>query len=334
MRSRKARPTIRVLTEDLTSGWDDVAQFRAVGDRRFGELRPLTKLGHPILRKAAEAFGECEAEDNPVGLIRSSTYIRLLEVKVDQWRAGVWQDPESGLNWVVVAGLAKGDHQDRDDFYKRVERADSNNSSGAWMPTAADIRLLRVETAAERMLHWELIIQELVLEALIESTRQGQATFRIPHPKDKTKDFATVEIIVAAEEGSGYKFDSVFIRVEADPAFANSNLMWEATLRILISIAPPADGWDRFGDTFSTFVESDQLLQRIDQLEGFVAREELDVEKPTDRSHYSHRSSLTESTVNGDAVRALCGIFFVPTQDHKKLEKCRKCCEDYDAMKE
>ena len=323
-----------MLTEDLTSDWDEVAQFRAVGDRRFNELRPLTNLAHPILRKAAEAFGECEAEDNPVGLIRSSNSIRLLEVKVDQWRAGIWQDPESGFNWVVVAGLAKGDHQDRDDFYKRVERADSNNSSFEWMPSAEDIRLFKVETAAERLLHWELVIQKLVLEALKELTPQGQTSFKIPHPRDEAKEFATVEMIVKAENDGGYDYDSVVITIDGDPALVASNLMWEATLRVLISISPPAEGWDRVGDTFSTFVEPNQLLQRLDELEGFVAREELDVSKPTDRSHYSHRYSLTESTVNGEAVRALCGIFFVPTQDHKKLEKCSKCCENYDAIKE
>lgn len=41
-----------------------------------------------------------------------------------------------------------------------------------------------------------------------------------------------------------------------------------------------------------------------------------------DVAHYTHRKHLAESTVEGRAVRVLCGVFFVPIQDHAKFDPC------------
>ena len=71
-------------------------------------LHPLSALPHPILTKAVSSFGDGPTEDNCVGPIASSTKLRLLEIKVGQWRGGVWHDRELDVCWVLVAGLAKG----------------------------------------------------------------------------------------------------------------------------------------------------------------------------------------------------------------------------------
>nr|WP_241728173.1 DUF3039 domain-containing protein [Dietzia maris] len=49
-------------------------------------------------------------------------------------------------------------------------------------------------------------------------------------------------------------------------------------------------------------------------------------------SHYTHREHLAGKTINGEAVRALCGPFFVPRQDHHSLPLCPKCAERYAAL--
>ncbi|MBK7820104.1 MAG: DUF3039 domain-containing protein [Tessaracoccus sp.] len=36
---------------------------------------------------------------------------------------------------------------------------------------------------------------------------------------------------------------------------------------------------------------------------------------------------MTGRTVTGRAVRSLCGIYFVPAQDHQKLPPCATCQE-------
>lgn len=110
MHSRRARPTLRVLREDLTSDWKSPHPLRALKQERLLDLHPLSELPHPIIRKAAECLGAHSNSDNFKGPIESATALRLLEIKESQWRGGVWQDPASGVCWLVVAGKAKGDH--------------------------------------------------------------------------------------------------------------------------------------------------------------------------------------------------------------------------------
>ena len=55
--------------------------------------------------------------DTFVGPVVSAQSLEPLEIKIGQWRGGVWLDP-GGACWLLIAGLAKGDHEDWDDFYK------------------------------------------------------------------------------------------------------------------------------------------------------------------------------------------------------------------------
>jgi hypothetical protein len=142
MHSRRARPTLRVLKEDLTSDWASPHPQRhlARGWKSYKDLHPLSELPHPIVTKAAESFGADPADDNYVGPISSSTHIRLLEIKNSQWRGGVWEDTTSGVCWLLVAGLAKGGHEDRDDFYQRIKRGnDVGNPSLGCQPTRISV---------------------------------------------------------------------------------------------------------------------------------------------------------------------------------------------------
>lgn len=63
-----------------------------------------------------------------------------------------------------------------------------------------------------------------------------------------------------------------------------------------------------------------------------VAGHELAEFEPGRYSHYAHRTHLAGSTIEGKAVRAICGVFFVPTQDHEALPICANCQEQYEAL--
>lgn len=54
---------------------------------------------------------------------------------------------------------------------------------------------------------------------------------------------------------------------------------------------------------------------------------ELAVSLPGSTSHYAHREHLAGRTIKGEAVLALCGTHFVPTQDHDSLPQCPTCQE-------
>ncbi len=127
MHSRRARPTLRVIEEDLTEGWESPRPRRLLADGQVDALHPLSELPHPVITKATESFGPDKANDNYVGLIAASTRLRLMEIKAGQWRGGIWEDPDTGVHWLVIAGLAKGGHRDHDDFYERAKR---ENDSG------------------------------------------------------------------------------------------------------------------------------------------------------------------------------------------------------------
>lgn len=98
--------------------------LRALEAGEVTAVQPLSALRHPILQKASASFGDNPAQDTYVGPIASVSSEVLLEIKHGQWRAGVWIDDDAC--WVITAGLAKGGHQDRDDFYKRLERLEES----------------------------------------------------------------------------------------------------------------------------------------------------------------------------------------------------------------
>lgn len=332
MHNRRARPTLRVLSEDLTSDWTSAQVRRELLAGNYTAQHPMSELPHPIIAKAVESFGPDPAMDNYVGPIASSTRVRLLEIKHSQWRGGVWEDGESGVRWLVVAGLAKGGHEDHDDFYKRIERENASGDPGRWLPTAADLRLLKQETAARLRTEWELEIQRAVLSTLRKIHSGGSDRFDIQHPVPGLGRLAQLEITVVAVRDDHYEADEIQVEILAESKYAGSALLWQLTLRVLISIEPPEQGWDRYGDTFCNIGEPGAWTRRLSGLADLVDSGDLAVSQPGSTSHYTHRKHLAGTTIDGHAVRALCGVYFVPTQDHSALPRCPSCQERFDEL--
>lgn len=293
----------------------------------MGELHPLSELPHPIIAKAAQSFGPDPADDNFVGPIASSTELRLLEIKQSQWRGGVWNDPDTGVCWLVSAGLAKGGHQDRDDFYRRVERTDEAGDCARWLPSDDDVRLLKQETAAHLRTEWELRCQCSVFEALETVQRGGRQRIEIAHPVPGRGRFASVEIAMNVVREGSSQADEILVEVLPEKQYAGSALLWQLTVRVLISIEPPEQSWDRAGDTYTNIGEPGAWSARLAPLGSLVRANELATSEPGSTSHYAHRLHLAGKTISGEAVRSLCGVYFVPTQDHEALPQCESCAE-------
>lgn len=49
-------------------------------------------------------------------------------------------------------------------------------------------------------------------------------------------------------------------------------------------------------------------------------------------AHYADSISVTEGYVTGKTVRALCGLFFVPSRDPLKFPICPSCKEIVEAL--
>lgn len=325
MYNRRARPTLRVLKEDLNSEWENPAPKRALEEGAYSDLHPLSELPHPLIRKAVDAFGEDEHEDGTREKIRSATAITLWKIRCEQWRGAIWMDPETGVRWLIAAGLAKGGHKDADDFYEGVGRENDSNAFKYWLPTEDDIRLLKREAGAALRFVWELGIQRQVLDVLREIHAGGTSRFEILQPKKTTK-LADVEITVDPVRNDGdIDTDDVVVVIDPVGEYASSNVLWQLTLRILISISAPEQGWDSFGWTFSNMGEPGQWTGRVAELERLVERDELAFSEPGKESHYIHREHLTWKSIEGKAVRSLCGVRFVPLQDHENMPVCPEC---------
>lgn len=309
MHDRRARPTIRVLKEDLTTGWNSPLPQRQLAAGKYQELHPLTCLPHPIIAKAARCFGSDAAADNHEGPIASSTNVPLLEIKQSQWRGGIWEDGERGVCWLVVAGLAKGDHKDWEDFYEHVERENKIGDPRRWLPTDLDIRLLKRETAARILTEWELETQRSVRNALNAANNLGVSRFEVRHPVHTEKELARVSIEITKTREDGYAADEIEVSIVPARAYAGSELSWQLTIRVLISLSPPEQGWDRYQNYYFNIGEADSWSTRVSELDQLISVNQLAVSEPGMTSHYAHRVHLGDCTVNGTAIRALRCLF-------------------------
>ena len=50
-------------------------------------------------------------------------------------------------------------------------------------------------------------------------------------------------------------------------------------------------------------------------------------------AHYVRKAKLTQSMVEGKALRALCGKKWIPSRDPEKFPICPKCLEIYNGLK-
>lgn len=80
-----------------------------------------------------------------------------------------------------------------------------------------------------------------------------------------------------------------------------------------------------YGWTYSQITEIGHRDRRISALSVTEAEERLLPLEQGTVSHYGHTNHLAQSAVEGDAVRALCGVFFVAVQDHVALPVGPEC---------
>lgn len=312
-----ARPTLQVL-RSLHDGWQDKFQQRAVQDGRYDCLHPFAALRHPILRKCAQELSSDPARDGEKRTIKVSGALHLLEIRSSQWRAGVWTDGD-GVRWIVATGLAKGGHDDHDDFYRTLELCCSETGRQSLLPTSQDVHLLKLETAALVRTRWELDIQRTVADMLRRVGDTPSVELSIRHPV-KDCDFARVRLTVATAED----VEDYVVQVK-DLERPGSPLAQLLERRILVSISRPVQAWDVAHGVYSAMEEPGHLLVQIASLDTAIDADELLLPDLGNQAHRVHRRHVGDASINGNALRALCGVFFVPTQDAERLEECPQC---------
>lgn len=84
-------------------------------------------------------------------------------------------------------------------------------------------------------------------------------------------------------------------------------------------------GWDQVGGIFSNLLEPGAPAHRACEVNALHTRGEIAKTAAGTRAHYTHRKNLAQRSVDGTAVLALCGTYFVPRQDPGTLELCPAC---------
>ncbi|UGT64100.1 DUF3039 domain-containing protein [Nocardia asteroides] len=328
--NRRARPTLRLLTDDLPTGWANPDHLRLITEGRWQQLHPLAELSHPLLRKAVDLYGSDPLADPAPRLIKGSGELRLQELRNAQWRAGIWTDPDSGVRWVVSAGLAKGGHRDEDDFYQVLERR-IGSGSATLLPTEHDALLLKRETAAAALTRWHLKLQSEVAQALGSLERVASTRISLPHPSEPGA-IGTVEIELDIVREDGTPREDFFLTFDLRSEHRVSTWGWRAIERVLISVAPPVQDWDRHGNHYFVMTEPGHRSRQYARLGTAGSRKETLFAEQGTVSHYTHKSHIAEASVAGTAVRAMCGVVFVPTRDPDPLTVCPRCAENFAAL--
>jgi hypothetical protein len=95
--TRRARPTLRCLREDLSLPLPHVDI-------------PLDEITHPLLAKVAERFADDQTPQERISAIDDEV---LFKVKIQRWRGATWVDED--IAWLVAAG--KREAGSPEDFY-------------------------------------------------------------------------------------------------------------------------------------------------------------------------------------------------------------------------
>lgn len=339
---RTARPTLRVITDELDAVWGGPFVRRTVMDGRPGDALPFTGLDHPLLRKAAESFGEDQTEDTHAGTIKSVSSKTFFEIRAGQWRGAIWIDA-AGVCWVVAAGLAKGGHEDRDDFYKALERREQNESMAALLPTEDDTLLWKRERASALVGEWHLDIQRALTTHLRTVATGGYVEFDVPRPaattdSSQSSTIAHVGLKVVRYVEDDDNWEEVVIDVQEQPGWKGSRTTTGLRNTLLAVLHPPETDWDAyFGESrasFSNMLPTGTLERRVAKLSALNGQGIRALSEPTTHAHYVHRRNLALRTINGTGARSLCGVYFVPRQDHEAMPQCPECSALYAQARE
>lgn len=322
------RPTKRCLVDDLRDDWDDAGhRVVATGDDVLERCTvPLTDLEHPAIQKATSDFpaevGDAQVNRESISGLSDPMWWKL---KVARWRGAIYVD-DSGQAWLCAAGYREAGS--RNDFYKAFMREVEARGAAYFLPTVDDLARAERETRGARFAAWEAeIVRSARAAAAAAAQHLGVAQpFEIVHPRGRRLASVTVEASVVED------LVELIVQIGFD-GWENQDISEFVQNVVVSSIRSEEQEWQTFPiggvPTYSTIFESidptvlAEKLRNLRSPAGFI---------PGSVAHRSHRQRLTQSSVDGEGVQALCGTWFVPRQDHESLAECSDCAAIHRLM--
>lgn len=327
-----ARPTIRCLQNDLLEGIEDVSQQRLALEKP-DELPALHVFDHLALRKARDLFpaeGDVDAKRETISAAKGHPWWKL---KTSVYRGAMHQDEATGQAWLCA--VARRREGDDDDFYEEFGRGVAANGHSSYLPTDVDRRLLKRDRASFILGLWKEEVRNIAAGLLDQAVKDEQpAKATVAHPLDGRGDLldVTVELYTLGDERSSVvEVTLTFERFD----WASLPLVESAEIVCLAAVDPDEQRW-RPGSArggaqriYSQVMES----VRFEEFLRIARLTRVPGETTAGRhAHWTNDPALTRKTVMGDAVEALCGVFFVPRQDYEDREMCESCDHRYKAL--
>lgn len=247
------------------------------------------------------------------------------------WRGAGVLDGVHEVLWVVLA-------MPHDHFHKQAaEKIETFRKAGRLGPSQLDLTVLELDrTRIDRKINRIAVLSSLI-DALKASLRHGAPT-QVLMPSvvnlEHVEMFVTLSEVPTDPEDwdpSIAHEDTGMITVEIEL----NNMSAESRKWLLRTCLPflqedQAMIETHFRKTLSSLVllPQSKLMQLLTLDESdFSSAENVPLLEPT-HLHYTAKSGLTEAYVEGKAVRAICGFWWVPVGDdhtHNDLPVCEEC---------
>ena len=321
-----ARPTLRCLREDLDTDWDSVEDQRAVS--RVETLgRPLEDLQHPIVRKAAEDFPVPAVERQREGISGLTDPMWWKVRSGARWRGAVYVD-QNGQAWLCAAGYRR--MGESSDFYKRFMAEVKARGADHFLPSDEDhVLLAAMLDAASFDPHYDARFDQWEAQLVVWIQTHASASLRSREVQEFNADDAfgqpLARVSVMAEAAGCDQYD-VYVEVVPINFAALDELEWAEHV-MLCALDPTEQQWETTymgkGRAYSATISSTESSAEGSHTDATAHLPGQSV--PGAVAHYAHRERLVDCMVDGDALRAVCGKWFVPRQDPDSREICPMC---------
>lgn len=325
---RAPRPTVRFLCQLPEDSFGNPKQLKLLRARKWDQL-DLSNVEHPLISDARKRFASGSPDQHR--RLTKSVGRPVYEVRSHSgagWRGAVILD-EAGDPWLVYA-----DRHDR--FHATAADALRESTLGGWLPTAVEYKLRERDEAAAIDRVWRINAVSSILDALSSAVQEPGASKEALVSGSRSNDRPIAfEITIESDPPQpklekGAALATILIRVgtgrdhEADRLLADVLPLLQPDSRKIEATYLPDNRLDIWVELTQAKLAQLSALQAVGVSGDHINQSCL----PNEVLHYVAQNTLARALVNGEATRAVCGSWFVPTKDETSdLPVCPKCEE-------
>lgn len=327
-----ARPTLHTLHRLAgLDGWNDVHHQRMV--LASDVTLPVWQLEHPAIKKAAEEFpGDISAGNGSHKYISGLIDPRWLAIKTQRFRGAVWEDPATGQAWLCDVGLRR--EGENEDFYASFMSAVQARGPEIFYPTEEDQQLLLRETTKAALDAWNRQVSEQASAACVDALTDHLVSYELLGPTGALLCEVTIAADQAEESDAGDGDVEILVELDWKDWAQHAAEGWVAQL-IQTSINPVEQEWRSYpinGKPNYSIVTTAALVRTCQERILELPDTQLGISLPGVRAHHCNTTDISTSIVNGTAMKALCGTWFVYRQPGDDMPVCPKCESIYQRI--